>query len=298
MFFFCLVLLDRAHYGRQQKIFDAFTFNGEWDMLEIRVKTLAKVVDHFVIVESNLTFSGRPKPLFLTENIKFIKNFGVSFRICFVRLHANAASSWNNEATTRQTVLRNIGDAAGDDWIMFSDLDERPRPDLVARLPGMRNESSVGFPCRDHYYNFRWKVSEGSPDRGAPAPVAVRKSRITSVNTLWRAATYSFPLRSCWHCSYCFGPSMYDFVTKFINKVTSFSHTEFSTGKYIDPTYIETCHEEGVSPFTGTKFQIEHGLDTPPIVSEEPRFRYLLGDRVVRLKNCVASNNNSSLPNQ
>jgi hypothetical protein len=48
---------------KRYKVFDAFTFNGEWVMLEIRVRTLDSVVDVFVICESNTTFSGRPKPL-------------------------------------------------------------------------------------------------------------------------------------------------------------------------------------------------------------------------------------------
>jgi beta-1,4-mannosyl-glycoprotein beta-1,4-N-acetylglucosaminyltransferase len=87
-------------------------------MLEIRVRTLASVVDHFVIVESNLTFSGQPKPLYL--------NLGVSFRVCIATLHANASRSWGNEAVTRETILNSIADAGPSDWIIFSDLDGIP----------------------------------------------------------------------------------------------------------------------------------------------------------------------------
>ena len=50
-------------------IYDIFTFNGEYEMLDIRIKILFKYVDYFVIVEANETFSGEPKE-FYYEKIK------------------------------------------------------------------------------------------------------------------------------------------------------------------------------------------------------------------------------------
>ena len=44
------------------KVFDCFTFFNELDLLELRLKLLDEVVDHFVIAESNLTHAGREKP--------------------------------------------------------------------------------------------------------------------------------------------------------------------------------------------------------------------------------------------
>ena len=42
---------------------DAFSYAGEADILELRLKMLDSVVDAFVIVEANYTFSGHEKPL-------------------------------------------------------------------------------------------------------------------------------------------------------------------------------------------------------------------------------------------
>jgi len=47
-----------------EKIIDIFTFNGEYDLLEIRLNILNDVVDEFIIVEAEETFSGNPKPLY------------------------------------------------------------------------------------------------------------------------------------------------------------------------------------------------------------------------------------------
>ena len=46
-----------------RRVFDCCLFNGEMDVLAIRFHELNAVVDHFVIVESTLTFSGLPQEI-------------------------------------------------------------------------------------------------------------------------------------------------------------------------------------------------------------------------------------------
>jgi beta-1,4-mannosyl-glycoprotein beta-1,4-N-acetylglucosaminyltransferase len=43
-------------------VFDAFMFGTELDLLELRLRELWGVVDHFVLVEANVTHTLRPKP--------------------------------------------------------------------------------------------------------------------------------------------------------------------------------------------------------------------------------------------
>ena len=43
------------------KVFDAIIFSNELDLLEIRLNELWEVVDHFIILESNRTFTGKEK---------------------------------------------------------------------------------------------------------------------------------------------------------------------------------------------------------------------------------------------
>ena len=49
-------------------IYDCFSFFNELDLLEIRLATLDRVVDRFVISESNFTHRGIPKPLYYKDN--------------------------------------------------------------------------------------------------------------------------------------------------------------------------------------------------------------------------------------
>jgi len=43
-------------------IYDTFTYNGEKDMLEIRLNILSEYVDKFIIIEFDKSFSGKDKP--------------------------------------------------------------------------------------------------------------------------------------------------------------------------------------------------------------------------------------------
>jgi len=52
-----------------RKIVDCFLIYNELDLLDFKLKYLYDVVDYFVIVESTLTHSGNPKPMFFTETI-------------------------------------------------------------------------------------------------------------------------------------------------------------------------------------------------------------------------------------
>ena len=56
-------------------IYDAFPFLDELELLELRLKELAAVVDRHILVESTLTFQGTPKPLYYAENERRFANF-------------------------------------------------------------------------------------------------------------------------------------------------------------------------------------------------------------------------------
>lgn len=56
-------------------IYDIFTFFNELELLEIRLEILDPVVDKFVIIECNETFSGNPKPLYFDQNKDLFKKW-------------------------------------------------------------------------------------------------------------------------------------------------------------------------------------------------------------------------------
>src|ERR1700761_3599774 len=50
------------------EVWDAIIFSHDVEMLEIRIAELQDVVDKFIILESNVTYSGQPKRLYFDEN--------------------------------------------------------------------------------------------------------------------------------------------------------------------------------------------------------------------------------------
>lgn len=56
------------------KVLDAILMSSELDLLEIRMNELDPVVDNFLIVESNSTFTGLPKQTYFSQNrVRFAK---------------------------------------------------------------------------------------------------------------------------------------------------------------------------------------------------------------------------------
>jgi beta-1,4-mannosyl-glycoprotein beta-1,4-N-acetylglucosaminyltransferase len=58
-----------ARHGKENiKVLDAVLMSNELDLLEVRLNELDSVVDYFLIIESNATFTGLPKETFFANN--------------------------------------------------------------------------------------------------------------------------------------------------------------------------------------------------------------------------------------
>jgi beta-1,4-mannosyl-glycoprotein beta-1,4-N-acetylglucosaminyltransferase len=53
-----------------RRIINAFPFNIEFDLLDVRLQEIGDVVDVFLILESNYTAYGRSKPLYLLDRLR------------------------------------------------------------------------------------------------------------------------------------------------------------------------------------------------------------------------------------
>jgi len=117
-------------------------FFDEEMLLEIRLETLNKYVDFFVIVESVFTHSGKPRKL-LFDIAKFEKFQKKIKYIIYNKIEPNLIELKKNESEGqtskreiinalirenghRNFILEGIKDASDDDIILISDLDEIP----------------------------------------------------------------------------------------------------------------------------------------------------------------------------
>lgn len=202
-------------------IFDAIIFSNELDLLEIRWRELNPYVSRFVILESNITFTGKPKPLyFATNQARFAFAEG---KIVHGVFHGQAGFRWSREGPflleskqrgAMNGLIRNSGIAYGDLLIM-SDADEIPSPHTLKLLQWCDGVPPVmHLELRNYMYSFEFPVDYNS----------------------WRAAVHTYQAKTWyshsrktdlifpdagWHCSFCFRK-----LKEFVFKMTAYSHAD------------------------------------------------------------------------
>ncbi|KAF9212398.1 hypothetical protein BGZ59_006805 [Podila verticillata] len=172
---------SQSSFQATPKLFDIILFNTELDLLELRLNELYHVVDAFVIIEFNLTFSGRPKQLNYLENSRHFGKF--KHMIHHIELPPMSAEEakddqggWGIENYTRnkgvEIAIKELQPNDGD-WLLLSDLDEIPRPSilLAMKYPEQSSETSslfldrsviegawdlFRFGCRFYYYSYEY----------------------------------------------------------------------------------------------------------------------------------------------
>jgi hypothetical protein len=207
-------------------VIDAFIFNNELDLLELRLGQLDEVVDKFVFVETDKTFMGQPKPYHYQQNRQLFEKWNHKIVFASMSLPHNG-HGWTYEASPREALIRLIYGVTTDpaDTLSFSDLDEIPNPEVVkSYLPamGLRNLKQYTF-----YYNYNNLMNYGgrpwSRARiGSIGDIALRGGMINFRGGVGDLDP-NFPSieNGGWHGSY-FHPS----VEKIREKVYAISHDD------------------------------------------------------------------------
>lgn len=108
------------------KIFDAFTFNNEFDLLELRLQEHWDHVDNFIIVEASTTFTNKSKPLYLLDHWERFKPFSDKITHVQVNDMPGNPDPWVQEAFQRNAIARGLSIVcpADEDIILVGDCDE------------------------------------------------------------------------------------------------------------------------------------------------------------------------------
>jgi len=226
------------------KIYDCFTFYNELDLLELRLSELYDKIDHFVIVESNQTFTNRNKPFNLYDHTDRFKPY--LDKVIYVQVTDMPASAnpWDNEHHQRNAIVRGLTKSDDNDIVIISDVDEIPRTQAVDY---MRHSNQTIFAMRMPIFNFKFNYMKLSPDRyniwGMAARCRVLKditaNSLRDMRFSFFGSEYQFANNGCevvehagWHFGYM-GDRDY-----LIDKAQSFSHQEVNTPEFlaqIDP---------------------------------------------------------------
>jgi beta-1,4-mannosyl-glycoprotein beta-1,4-N-acetylglucosaminyltransferase len=142
-------------------LYDCFLFFNELDLLELRLNELAEVVDHFVLAESEFTFTGLRKPLYFAENKRRFSDF-LSRITHLVVPHDPSASAWEAQYHQRRSLACGLLEARDDDLVLVSDVDEIPRALTLAQVkatPPAPGEI-LCFELRMYYYFVNLEAPE------------------------------------------------------------------------------------------------------------------------------------------
>jgi hypothetical protein len=106
-------------------IIDAFMGLNEIPLAEFRMDYLKSVIDRTIILESDITHSGRPKPLFFTNWLSTNSMKAMDVEVVLVNLK-DIKGAWNRERYSRDYLVKYIYDHYPNSTFVLSDLDEIP----------------------------------------------------------------------------------------------------------------------------------------------------------------------------
>lgn len=255
---------------RGDMIVDAFTYNGEDDLLAIRLKLLDSVVDRFVIVEADKTFTGIPKRQ--KFDLEKFKGYSEKIHYSFVSdLSLNPLSAWDNERVQRNSLIKGLVDLSDDDIFILSDVDEIPNP--LAVLEFVSRQYSIAELSQGlyfYYLNNRAHDKGGFPVKWVKAVIvkfgyynkyfsSLEDLRVNKHYGALRAfAKYSIKKKKVimeeggWHFTYLMT------AKDIVEKLKSFSHSEVNTPDIANVDNIEASIKSGRDFFGhGYKFHLQ-----------------------------------------
>lgn len=135
-------------YRKKIKIYDIFTYNGEADILEIRLNILKDAVDQFIIVEAPTTFSGLNKPLYFQEQKERFKPFLNKIKYFVIddypndkellkladessNVPKNGPEHWRREFYQKESIKKALTHLKDDDMCFIGDVDEIWNPEVL-----------------------------------------------------------------------------------------------------------------------------------------------------------------------
>lgn len=256
------------------KVYDCFTFYNEFELLELRLKSLWDMVDYFILVEADKNHINQSKPFYFGERIAEFKEFLPKIRhvpLRFNNVEYKGVGDWTLENAQRNGIMYGLLDSEPDDLVIISDVDEFPAPDIIQRI----NENNVQLisqcsiapladgrmltvPCqilipalslldyvpvvldqKFHYYYLDW-IAKGT---WKGTKIVKRKNLRTPQEIRKLNNNIPFILNGGWHFSYMGG------VDRIIKKMTSIvdgNELVVKSDKNLtDKDYVKECMRTG-----------------------------------------------------
>ena len=248
------------------KIFDCVIYNGEDHLLEIRFNELD--VDYFIVVESNISFSGEHKGYRFNPN-KFLK---YKNKIRYISIGdeksdyknksyypAFSQEKWQREFGIRNAVVKGLHDCKHEDLVIISDVDELPNLSLIDDQHDLFIFSQICCQFKFNLKNPGLTPFFGSKAirhkyLGLPGELRLHDQRHLGITAYNHLRTKKIR-NGGFHFSYCLP------IDKIIEKVSFYSHNE--RYEIITVEHIEECIENKKDIWNGN---FNYAKDTKDLI--------------------------------
>ena len=219
-----------------RKIIDSITFFDNNFIFDLRYNILKKYVDKFIICESIYDHKGNKKEV----NFDPEKKYKLDKKILHIVLKEpfpTNTNEWQNQAIQREFILKNLDFASDEDYIMFSDPDESPHPEILIKL-NLKKKYGI---FNQLFFNYKFNLfnPHETPWEGTRV---CKKKDLNSINFLRdkikaKNLNYSFFRfdkeknieifqNGGWHFNNVMSPE------KISLKLKTFAHKEFSSDEF------------------------------------------------------------------
>jgi beta-1,4-mannosyl-glycoprotein beta-1,4-N-acetylglucosaminyltransferase len=269
-------------------IFDCFTYFNDDLITDLRLKTLDKFVDKFVIVEATTDHAGVKKNL--NFDLKKFELFKDKIRYIIVDdLPINTKPFYFNrrmwhknmvrEEYQRNQILRGLYDAEDEDLIVISDNDEIPN---LKNLKNIKLKKYAVFNQKFFRYKFNLLSEAQTPYQGSR--VIKKKYLKGKVTPQWLRHQYTKRIKPWqvhryftnpqiienggWHFSFAISPEKIRF------KMKAYGHGELNTEKFTDIDYIKKRIDSHMDVFSNTNLKKVEIDDTFPEYIRENKEKF------------------------
>jgi beta-1,4-mannosyl-glycoprotein beta-1,4-N-acetylglucosaminyltransferase len=248
------------------KIYDGFMFYNELELLEIRLNELDAVVDKFILVEADTTFSGKKKPLVFQENKERFAKFLDKIAHVVVTDMPEGSDPWPRECFQRNAIVRGIPkDASSTDLLIITDVDEIPRARAILEALPLKEPMALDMGAYSGFLNVYW----GEWIHAKILPLGFLNG--STPHTL-RHQGHNHIKNAGWHFSYIGGPEMISM------KMTAFAHQEPSVQRHNNVRDLQEKFRTGSGIFGGVMVYRPIDESFPEyLVKNVSKFQHLIG---------------------
>ena len=239
-------------------LIDAFTYFNEKELVELRLKYLNSIVDYFVVIESNITFTGKKKkwnfPDVLNNNLKEFSN-KIQYHQLNIELdkikneeswiidNIKGDDFWRIENFQRnyiKTVCKKFSD---DDILIISDLDEIPSRKKLNFILNSDFEKIAPVALEQHLFHLDCNYLRLESWRGSIVTTMKICNEFSPQKFRRLRNRISHFTDGGWSFS-SFGG--YERVKE---KIESYAHSEHNNDKFKRPEHIAHCQRTGADLF-------------------------------------------------